>query len=83
MQRIGTGSVCLTDRNLYFHCPEKALKIPFSKILSLDPYSNGLGVQKDGANDKLKITKVRRLSRRLMPDFTVPNHLFLVAGHPD
>lgn len=24
----------------------------FSKILSLDPYSNGLGVQKDGANDK-------------------------------
>ena len=52
MQRIGTGSVCLTDRNLYFHCPEKTLKIPFSKILSLDPYSNGLGVQKDGAGDK-------------------------------
>lgn len=52
MQRIGTGSVCLTDRNLYFHSPEKTLKIPFSKILSLDPYSNGLGVQKDGANDK-------------------------------
>lgn len=52
MQRIGTGSVCITDKNLYFHSPEKALKIPFSKILSLDPYSNGLGVQKDGANDK-------------------------------
>ncbi|MDE5662717.1 MAG: hypothetical protein K2I37_01625 [Muribaculaceae bacterium] len=52
MQRIGTGSVCLTDKNLYFHSPEKSLKIPFSKILSLDPYSNGLGVQKDGANDK-------------------------------
>ena len=52
MQRVGTGSVCLTDKNLYFHCPEKTLKIPFSKILSLDPYSNGLGVQKDGANDK-------------------------------
>ncbi|MBD5205648.1 MAG: hypothetical protein HDS84_04665 [Bacteroidales bacterium] len=52
MQHIGTGSVCLTDKNLYFHCPEKTLKIPFSKILSLDPYSNGLGVQKDGANDK-------------------------------
>lgn len=52
MQRIGTGSVCLTDKNLYFHSPEKSLKIPFTKILSLDPYSNGLGVQKDGANDK-------------------------------
>ncbi|MDE6810759.1 MAG: hypothetical protein K2J15_00240, partial [Muribaculaceae bacterium] len=51
MQRIGRGSVCLTDRNLYFHCPEKALKIPFSRILSLEPYSNGLVVQKDGARD--------------------------------
>lgn len=52
MQRIGTGSVCITDKNLYFHCPEKAMKIPFKKILSLDPASNGLGIQKDGANDK-------------------------------
>lgn len=51
MQRIGTGSVCLTDRNLYFHCPEKTMKIPISKILSLEPFSNGLSLQKDGAND--------------------------------
>lgn len=52
MQRIGTGSVCLTDKNLYFHCPEKTLKIPFSKILSIEPYSNGMTIQKDGVNDK-------------------------------
>ena len=52
MERVGTGSVCLTDMNLYFHCPEKTLKIPFSKILSLVPFSNGMTIQKDGANDK-------------------------------
>lgn len=52
MDTVGIGSVCLTDKNLYFHSPQKSLKIPFTKILSLDPYSNGLGVQKDGANDK-------------------------------
>ena len=52
MERVGTGSVCLTDRHLYFHCPMKALKIPLDKILSLDPCSNGLGIQKDGANDR-------------------------------
>ncbi len=52
MQYVGTGSVCLTDKNLYFHSPEKAMKIPFSKIISLDPYSNGLGIQKDGAREK-------------------------------
>lgn len=52
MQRIGVGSVCLTDKNLYFASPEKSLKIPYSKILSIESYSNGIGLQKDGANDK-------------------------------
>lgn len=52
MQRIGTGSVCLTDKNLYFSSPEKSLKIPYSKIISVESYSNGIGMQKDGTNDK-------------------------------
>ena len=52
MQRIGTGSVCLTDKNLYFSSPEKSLKIPYAKILSIESFSNGIGFQKDGTNDK-------------------------------
>lgn len=52
MQRISTGSVCLTDRNLYYASPEKSLKIPYSKILSLEPYANGIGIQKDGTNSR-------------------------------
>lgn len=52
MQRIGIGSVCLTDKNLYFASPEKSLKVPFTKILSIESYSNGIGLQKDGASDK-------------------------------
>lgn len=52
MKRIGTGSVCFTDKHIYFASPEKSLKIPYSKILSVESYSNGIGLQKDGANDK-------------------------------
>lgn len=52
MQKIGIGSVCFTDKNIYFASPEKSLKIPYTKILSVDSYSNGVGIQKDGANDK-------------------------------
>lgn len=52
MQRIGTGSVCFTDKHIYFVSPEKSLKIPYSKILSAESYSNGIGLQKDGTNDK-------------------------------
>lgn len=52
MQRIGTGSACFTDKHIYFSSPEKSLKIPYAKILSIETYSNGIGLQKDGANDK-------------------------------
>lgn len=52
MQKIGVGSVCFTDKHIYFASPEKSLKIPYQKILSVDSYSNGVGIQKDGANDK-------------------------------
>lgn len=52
MQRISCGSVCLTDKHIYFSSPEKSLKIPYSKILSIESYSNGIGLQKDGASDK-------------------------------
>lgn len=46
MQRVGTGSVCFTDKHIYFASPEKSLKIPYSKILSVESYSNGIGLQK-------------------------------------
>ena len=52
MQRIGVGSMCMTDKNLLFSCPEKSLKIPYTKILSVETFSNGISIQKDGANDK-------------------------------
>ena len=52
MQRIGTGSVCLTDKHIYFTSPEKSLKIPYTKIISAESFSNGISLQKDGVNDK-------------------------------
>lgn len=52
MQRISTGTVCMTDKHIYFSSPEKSIKIAYSSILNVDTYSNGLGLQKDGANSK-------------------------------
>ena len=31
---------------------EKSLKIPYNKIISIESYSNGIGIQKDGANSR-------------------------------
>lgn len=52
MQKVGIGMVCLTTKNIYFSSPEKSLKIPYEKIISINTYSNGIDLQKDGAREK-------------------------------
>lgn len=52
MQRISVGSVCLTDKHIYFSSPEKSFRLSFDKIINIDTYSNGVGLQKNGANSK-------------------------------
>lgn len=52
MQRISSGIVCLTSKHLYYHSPEKSLKIPYAKIINIESYSNGVGIHKDGVSSK-------------------------------
>lgn len=52
MQRVGVGMVCLTTKNVYFSSPEKSIKIPYEKIISVNTYSNGIDLQKEGAREK-------------------------------
>lgn len=52
MVRLGTGSLYVTNKNLIFNSPTKGVKIPYSKIIGLNPYSDGIEIQRDGANAK-------------------------------
>ncbi len=47
---IGTGIVGLTTKHVYFSCPQKSFKIPFSKLIHIEAFSDGLGLQRDGAS---------------------------------
>lgn len=49
---IGTGIVALTNKHIYFASSQKSFKIPFSKIIQIEPFSDGLGLQKDGASTR-------------------------------
>lgn len=51
-QHIGKGSLCLTDKHIYFSSLQKTVKIPYSKLINLEPYSDGVGLQKDGNSAK-------------------------------
>ena len=57
MTRLGSGILALTSKHLYFASAQKKFKIPFSKLISIEPYSDGIGVQKDGVTAKPQIFK--------------------------
>ena len=55
MNNMGTGTVCLTDKNFYFISSSKSIKIPYSKIVNILTYKDGIGIQKDVQNPKKMI----------------------------
>ena len=52
MDQAGTGSLYITNKHIIFHSPLRSVKIPYKKIIGLNPYQDGMGVQQDGANAK-------------------------------
>lgn len=52
---IDRGTVAITTKNIYFAGARKSYRIPFAKIVSLSPYSDGFGVFKEAANSKQQI----------------------------
>ena len=52
MEFQGNGSLYVTNKNLIFYSQMKSVKVPFNKIVGITPYSDGIEVHKDGANQK-------------------------------
>lgn len=47
-----TGVVGITTKQIYFSGAKKAFRIPYTKIVSFEPFSNGLGLIRDAASAK-------------------------------
>lgn len=52
---IDTGVTVISNKNISFVGPRKGLRIPYSKILSFEPFSDGIGVMRDAANAKAQV----------------------------
>ena len=52
---IDTGWIVVTNKNIYFAGPRKSLRLPYAKIVSFEPFSDGIGVMRDTATAKLQI----------------------------
>lgn len=54
-QKVDTGSLVVTNKHLYFVGPATSKKIPYSKIVSFEQFSDGIGLMRDAATAKPQI----------------------------
>ena len=52
---LDTGLVVITNKNIYFAGSQKSLRLPYGKIVSFEPYGDGIGVMRDTATAKPQI----------------------------
>lgn len=52
MDKIGIGSLVVTNKHIYFHCPTASIKVPYSKLIGVEPYSDGIELHKKEAKPK-------------------------------
>ncbi len=54
-QLIDRGWLGLTNKNIYFGGPQKSMRVPYSKIVSFEPFADGIGIMRDAATAKPQI----------------------------
>lgn len=52
MDNVGVGSLVITNKHFFFHCPTASVRIPYSKLIGVTPYSDGLEIHKEEAKPK-------------------------------
>ena len=52
MENQGNGTLFITNKHLIFHSQSKSVKVPYSKLIGISPYSDGIEVNRDGTNVK-------------------------------
>ena len=52
MENMGVGSLYITNKNIIFKGQTRSLRVPYTKIIGINPYSDGMEVQRDGSNAK-------------------------------
>lgn len=52
---VDTGLLIITNQNIYFAGPAKSIRLPYRKIVSFQPFSDGVGVVRDATSAKPQI----------------------------
>ncbi len=52
MNKEGEGNLYVTNKHIIFQSPTRSLKVAYNKLIGITPYSDGMELQRDGANAK-------------------------------
>ena len=52
---VDSGLVVVTNKNIYFVGPQKSFRVPYQKIVSFEPFSDGVGIMRDATTAKPQI----------------------------
>ena len=52
---VDSGTLGVTDKHLYFVGKVKSFRLPYTKIVSFEPFNNGIGIFRDTTNAKPEI----------------------------
>ena len=52
---LDTGTVVITNKHIWFAGPVKALRVPYAKIVSFQPFTDGIGIMRDAVTAKPQI----------------------------
>lgn len=54
----GIGDFVISSKNVFFYSAGKTMRLPFRKIIAIEPYSDGFSLSRDGVNAKPMIFTV-------------------------
>ncbi len=49
---LDSGWLAATTKNIYFHGQQKSFRVPYQKIVSFEPYNDGIGIMRDASTAK-------------------------------
>jgi len=49
---VGNGTLALTNKHLYFSSTNKNFRVRLDRVVTVTPYEDGIGIQKDGVSSK-------------------------------
>ena len=55
MEHTDSGTLGITTKHIYFNGLEKRFRVRLDKIVSFEPYSDGLGIMRDTARAKPEV----------------------------